>query len=105
MEDLSSSNEEDSTHNSVICTYCGQFVDRLVPKRKYCEQCKERMIRECKRCKLPFDDKKIFENEDSVRCKSCEKRLARERNKRKLGTEEKPKNIKTEKKLLKMTTR
>lgn len=85
----SSSDEGDSsTHNKIVCIYCGGFVDKLVPNRKYCFLCKERMVKECKTCKLPFDDLKFFENQASCRCISCEKRLANAK-KRKLAKMEK----------------
>ncbi len=101
--DSSSSTDDDSTHNkALLCNYCGQVVDKLVNKRKYCFSCKDKCFRECSRCHLPDDSSRFFLNEDARRCLSCEKRLQREREKRKKGKsipkgdtpESKEKNIK-----------
>ncbi len=83
--DFSSSNDEDSTQNTLVCAYCGEFVNKLVPKRKYCFTCKDKCLKECSRCHLPYDDARFYENEDARRCISCQKRLERERAKRKAG--------------------
>ncbi len=82
--DSSSSTDDNSTHNkALLCNYCGHVVDKLVNKRKYCFSYKDRCFRECSRCHLPYDSSRFFENEEARRCLSCEKRLQREREKRK----------------------
>jgi len=67
------------------CIWCHQEYLRQ-GKKKYCEECNEKCVRECIRCRRPFPDLKWFETENSVRCMTCEgayqkEKLRRQENK------------------------
>ena len=67
------------------CNYCGDETD-LVPDKKFCFSCEEKMYRECVRCHLPYNNQYYFLN-DKNRCNKCQKIYLKEKEKRKLSKE------------------
>jgi hypothetical protein len=59
------------------CNFCNKFTKLSVGK-PYCSRCEDRMYRECRRCKKPFDDAKYF-SLDQTRCDACFRKLQAEK--------------------------
>lgn len=90
MSDDSGSNSEDGRSPGAgldipklkNCCWCMKPTKDLVENRKYCIKCKDNMFRECRTCKRPLNSPAYFKM-DPIRCNSCSKRLASQRNRKK----------------------
>ena len=60
------------------CIWCGGVCEG----KYYCDVCKQRCFRECKTCHKPYPSINNFPSEESLRCKSCQKRHVTEKEKR-----------------------
>lgn len=84
--------EKKNMSNFKQCCWCCRY-GILVEGKKYCEKCDKGKVKECKRCKKPYDHVKYFLKDPSgSRCNSCQSKYLKERElreKRKLLKQEK----------------
>lgn len=62
------------------CVWCNCY-GALIPTKPYCKACQQQMVRECRRCKKPYNSLRFFVKDDA-RCNSCQTKYLKERQKR-----------------------
>ena len=67
------------------CAWCNNNDSniKLVEGKRYCFACDKNKYKECNNCHLPYPDQKYFNTEDSEKCQSCERKLDKQKQKRK----------------------
>ena len=59
------------------CNWCHIMIQTSPKQMYYCDDCKEKCFRECRRCHRPFREEKYFEL-DAKRCNACQRKYLRE---------------------------